>query len=181
MTLALRRLSPEVQLDVTIDDLAFVAADAIARPVNGLLRASTALMRRVEEAAGPSLSSQLKVASPLAIGSAVVSGGGALEAPLVIHAVVMTDEEPVSRAGVTRATTSALQRARDWQIERLALVPFGLGAGNLTIDESANAMLAAIAGHREGAGYPAVVTIVVENDYEAEAFRAARAHQWSEA
>lgn len=179
MTSGTRRLSPEVQLDVEIDDLAFVAADAIARPVDARLRASTALMRRVEDAAGPSLAAQLQVTSPLDVGAAVVTGGGALEAPLVIHAVVMTDDEPVTRAGVVRATISALQRASDWKIERLAFAPFGLGAGNLDIDESAQAMIAALAEHR--AGHPAHVTIVVENDYEATAFRAARSRKWSDA
>ena len=181
MTLPRRRLSPEVQLDVTIDDLAFVVADAIARPVNAQLRAPTALMRRVEEAAGPGLASQLQVASPLDVGAAVVTGGGALETPLVIHAVVMTDDEPVSRAGVMRAMTSALNRARDWQIERLAFAPFGLGAGNLDASESAQAMVAALAEHRRRAEHPVHVTIVVENAYEAEAFEAARARSWSDA
>jgi O-acetyl-ADP-ribose deacetylase (regulator of RNase III) len=180
VTLPGHRLSPDVQLDVTIDDLAFVAADAIARPVNALLGAPTALMRRVEEAAGPSFASQLHVASPLDVGAAVVTGGGALQAPLVIHAVVMTDDEPVSRAGIMRATTSTLQRAHDWRIARLAVAPFGLGAGNLDVDESAQAMIAAIAEHRNRGEHPAHVTIVVENDYEAEAFRAARALTWGE-
>ena len=169
-----------MQLDVTIDDLAFVAADAIARPVNALLRAPTALMRRVEDAAGPGLVSQLQVASPLDVGAAVVTGGGALETPLIIHAVVMTDDEPVSRAGVRRAITSALNRARDWQIERLALAPFGLGAGNLDASESAEATMTALAEHRRRAEHPARVTIVVENAYEAEAFQAARARSWSD-
>jgi O-acetyl-ADP-ribose deacetylase (regulator of RNase III) len=170
-----------VQLDVSIDDLAFVAADAIARPVNAHLRAPTPLIRRIEEAAGAALTAQLRVTSPLDVGAAVVTGGGALEAPLVIHAVVMTEDEPVSRGGVGRATTSALQRASDWQIEHLAMAPFGLGAGNLDIDESAQAMIAALAEHERRNPHPAHVTIVVENDYEATAFRSARAHRWIDA
>jgi len=170
-----------VQLDVAIDDLAFVAADAIARPVNARLRAPTPLIRRVEDAGGAALAAQLQVASPLDVGAAVVTSGGALEAPLVIHAVVMSEEEPVSRSGVLRATTSALQRACDWQIEHLAMAPFGLGAGNLDIDESAHAMIAALVEHRRRTSHPSHVTIVVENDYEATAFQSARAHTWSHA
>jgi O-acetyl-ADP-ribose deacetylase (regulator of RNase III) len=168
-----------VQLDVAIDDLAFVAADAVARPVNAHLRAPTPLIRRLEEAGGTALAAQLQITSPLDVGAAVVTSGGALEAPLVIHAVVMTEDEPVSRGGVMRATTSALQRAGDWRIEHLAMAPFGLGAGNLDIDESARTMIAALAEHRRRTPHPARVTIVVENDYEAAAFRSACAQKWS--
>jgi O-acetyl-ADP-ribose deacetylase (regulator of RNase III) len=170
-----------VQVDVAIDDLAFVAADAVARPVNAHLRAPTPLIRRLEEAGGAALAAQLQITSPLDVGAAVVTSGGALEAPLVIHAVVMTEDEPVSRGGVLRATTSALQRAGDWRIEHLAMAPFGLGAGNLDIDESARTMIAALAGHRRRTSHPARVTIVVENDYEAAAFRSACAQKWSAA
>jgi len=169
-----------VQLDIVIDDLAFVAADAIARPVNGELRAPTALMRRLEQAAGEALTGQLRVHEPLDIGAAVVTGAGAIEAGLMIHAVVMTEEEAVSKPGVQRATTSALQRARDWKIERLAFAPFGLGAGNLDVDDAAQAMLVALSEHAAHASFPREVTIVVENEVEAAAFQAARAWRWRE-
>ena len=44
-----------MQIAVTIDDLAFVAADAVARPVNAELRAVTPVIRRLEQAAGEGL------------------------------------------------------------------------------------------------------------------------------
>ena len=168
-------------LAVTIDDLAFVTADAIARPVNAELRAITPVIRRLEQAGGETLLGQLRVNEPLDVGAAVVTGGGALAAPLMIHAVVATDAERVSRGGVRRATLSALQRARDFDVAHLALAPFGLGAGNLDVDESARAMCEALCesmrassgDHRRRGAAPAAVTLVVETEYEAEAFRAA--------
>ena len=167
-----------MRLEITIDDLAFVAADAIARPVNAELRATTTLMRRLEEAAGDGLTRQLRVNEPLDVGAAVVTAAGRLESQLMIHAVVMTEDEPVSRPGVQRAMTSALQRARDWKIEHLAIAPFGLGAGNLDVDDAAQTMLAALADHAHGSDDPRAVTIVVENEVEDAAFRAARAWKW---
>lgn len=161
-----------------IDDPAFVSADAIARPVNAELRAPTPLVRRLELAAGAGLTGHLHVHEPLDVGAAVVTGAGDIEADLMIHAVVMTDDEPVTKPGVHRAMTSALQRANDWKIARLAFTPFGLGAGNLDVDDAAQVMLSAISEHASHAAFPSVVTIVVENDIEAEAFRAARAWSW---
>lgn len=160
-------------IEVLIDDLAFIAADAIARPVNGELRAITPVMRRLESVAGEALARQLRVNEPLAVGSAVVTGAGSLGAELVIHAVVATETESVTRDGVRRATTSALQRAHDFDVARLAIAPFGLGAGNLDVDDAAQTMVGAIGEHRLRSTRPAGIVVVVENELEAEAFRVA--------
>ncbi len=68
---------------------------------------------------------------------------------------------------------SALQRAADWQIEHLACAPFGLGAGNLDLEESADVMASVIAPHVARARFPSRVTIVVESSMEQDVFRAA--------
>lgn len=165
---------------VRLDDLAFVRADAIARPVNAELRATTPVMRRLELAAGDGLLLQLRVNEPLEVGAAVVTGAGALDAELLIHAVVSSDTEPVSAGGVRRATTSALQRAADWQIGHLAFAPFGLGAGNLDAEESAEAMIGVIARQKDNAKRPGTLTIVVETAIEEQAFRDAVAYHLRE-
>jgi len=162
-----------MQIAVTIDDLAFVAADAVARPVNAELRAVTPVIRRLEQAAGDALIRQLQVVEPLDVGSAVVTPAGDVQASLMIHAVVSTETERVSRDGVRRATTSALQRAHDFGIAHLAMAPFGLGAGNLDVDDAAQTMMAAIRAQGDSHKAPAGITIIVENDLELEAFRAA--------
>jgi len=164
-----------MQIAVTIDDLAFVDADAVARPVNAELRALTPVMRRLEHAAGDALLRQLHVQQPLDVGAAVVTAAGAVQAGLMIHAVVATETERVSRDGVRRATTSVLQRAHDFGVGRLAIAPFGLGPGNLDVDDAARTMVAALTSHAEARSHPADVTIVVENDLELDAFRAALA------
>ena len=100
-------------IEVRTDDLAFVTADAIARPVDAELRATTPLMRRLEVAGGETLARHLRVNEPLAVGSAVVTPAGALGVELLIHGVVSSDTEPVTRTSVRQAVSSALQRAAD--------------------------------------------------------------------
>lgn len=155
---------------VRTDDLAFVSADAIARPVDAELRATTPLMRRLEIAGGEALARHLRVNEPLAVGSAVVTPAGALGAELLIHGVVSSDTEPVSRTSVRQAMSSALQRAADWGIEHLALAPFGIGAGNLDVEEAAELVAEAVRRHRETARYPTSITIVVETSFEHDVF-----------
>jgi O-acetyl-ADP-ribose deacetylase (regulator of RNase III) len=151
-------------IEVRTDDLAFVAADAIARPVDAELHATTPLMRRLEVAR------HLRVNEPLAVGSAVVTPAGELGVELLIHGVVSSDTEPVSRTSVRQAVSSALQRAADWGIEHLALTPFGLGAGNLDIEESAEIIADVVRHHRQTAKRPSTITVVVETTFEQDVF-----------
>lgn len=156
-------------IEVRIDDLAFYDGEAIVRPVNADLGATTPLMRRLEQAAGPDLARQLQPQEPLPVGAAVVTGAGALATELLVHAVVSSDTEPATRATVRRALASALQRVESWRIGTIAIAPLGLGAGNLDIDASADVMLDVLAAHLRRAAFPTSVTFVVESDDEAQA------------
>jgi len=157
-------------IEVRTDDLAFVTADAIARPVDAELRATTPLMRRLELAGGEKLTRHLRVNEPLAVGSAVVTSAGDLGVELLIHGVVSSDVEPPTRATVRQAVSSALQRAADWQIAHLAIAPFGIGVGNLDVEDSAQVIAAAVRRHRETSPFPTTITIVVETEFEYEVF-----------
>ena len=160
-------------IQVRIDDLAFFEGEAIIRPVNEDLGATTPLLRRLELAAGSRLLELTRLQEPLPVGAAVVTAAGDLRVELLVHAVVMTREERVSRETVRHALTSALQRAAAWQIDDVAIPPFGLGAGNLDIDESAQVMAEVIAAHRRRATCPSSITLVAETSDEERALSAA--------
>jgi len=170
-----RTAAAERAIDVRVEDLAFVTADAIAWPVTDELRATTPLLRRLEEAGGSRLRQQLTAHDALAVGSAVVTGAGDLSVELLVSAVVSSASESVSEGGVRRALLSALQRAADWQIEHLAFAPFGLGAGNLVLEDSAELMASVAAQHVARMRYPSRITIIVESPLELEVFQSALA------
>lgn len=167
----------DARLVVIVDDLAFFAGDAIARPVTAEMGATTPLGRRLEMAAldgerGERLAVQLRTSEPLAVGSAVVTGAGALAAELLVHAVVQSVTERVTRDGVARATASALQRAAAFEVRHLAMPPFGTGAGNLDPEDAAQAMVEPLVRHLSQAPFPQRVTVVVETEDERHAFAA---------
>jgi O-acetyl-ADP-ribose deacetylase (regulator of RNase III) len=164
-------------IEVRIEDLAFYSGDAIVRPATATLGATTPLLRRLEVAAGTRLFDQLTISEPLAVGSAVVTGAGDLPVGLLVHAIVSSDTERVSREGVRRALRSALQRVLAWQIAEIAIPPFGLGAGNLDIDESAQLMADELARHLDTGAYPTRVTLVAETPDEALALESAVARR----
>ena len=158
---------------VRIDDLTFFDGEAIVRPVNEDLGATTPLLRRLELAAGTQLHNQIRLQEPLPVGAAIVTSAGDLSAELLVHAVVMSRNEPVTQDTVRRALTSALQRVESWQIKDVAIPPFGLGAGNLEIDESATIMISVIAQHLRDARFPEQITLIAETAEEERVLSAA--------
>lgn len=159
-------------IEVRVDDLGFWKGEAIIRPVNALLGATTPLMRRLEVAAGASYADRARLSEPLPVGAAVVTAAGELGADLLIHGVVSSREEPVTRATVRQGLTSALHRADAFRITEVAIAPFGLGAGNLDVEDSADVMIDVLSEHMRRSPYPASVVIIVETELEEQVFRA---------
>lgn len=158
-------------IDVRVDDLAFYEGEAIARPVNAMLGATTPVMRRLEKSAGAAFMERVKLAQPLPVGAAVVTNAGDLQVELLIHGVVSSDEEPVTRTTVRLALMSALQRAVAFQIRELAVAPFGLGAGNLDIEEAADVMMEVLTEHMRRSPYPSSIVIIAETGLEEQVLR----------
>ncbi len=157
---------------VVVDDLAFVAADAIVRPTNTQLEPVSSALRRLDDVGGPAFRQHLVVTEELAIGAAVVTGAGDLGSDLVIHAVISGPGEPIDSRGVTRALENVLQRAKDWEVAHLALPPIGVGPGNLPIEESARLIAEALGVTATTARYPREVTIVVDREDDRDIFEA---------
>jgi O-acetyl-ADP-ribose deacetylase (regulator of RNase III) len=158
---------------VVVDDIAFVAADAVIRPATEKLEPTSAALRHLEQVGGAAFQTQLRVQQPLVVGAAVVTKGGDLPTEFVIHAVIRDQREPVSRLTVRHALTSALQRAVDWGLARVTVPPLGTGAGNLESEDAAEVMCEVLARHVAVAAYPSDVQIVVESNEEKQLFEAA--------
>jgi len=152
------------QIRVVVDDLAFVEADAVLRPADASLQALTPAMRRLDEQGGPRFATLRRVGMPLDAGAAVVTGGGDLAAPFVLHLVLQDSTTPVSVDTIRRALVSARQRAAEWGLGSVAAPPIGVGPGQLSLEESV-ALLARTFPPGDGA---AGLTIVVEKDDERE-------------
>jgi O-acetyl-ADP-ribose deacetylase (regulator of RNase III) len=107
------------------------------------------------------------------VGAAVVTaGGGDLPAEFVIHAVIQSDTEPVTRDSVARAWRATLHQAQEWEFASLTVPPIGTGAGNLSVEDAADIMVPILKTHLGNAPFPASVSIVVETPEERDAFEA---------
>ncbi len=158
---------------VVVDDLAFLSCDAIVRPATARLDPTTPVVGRLAKVGGAEFTGRLRVQKDLPVGAAVVTaGGGDLPAEFVIHAVIQSDTEPVSRDSVARAWRSALQQAQEWAFVSLTVPPIGTGAGNLSVDDAAEIMMQVLHTHVGNATFPSDVSIVVETPEDRETFEA---------
>ena len=120
-------------------------------------------MSELDRQAGERFAALRRVSTPLGAGAAVVTGGGDLAAPFVLHVVIRDAGKATDREVVRQALVSAWQRAADWKFERLAAPLVGAGAGQLTPEDAAQ--LLAETFPREG-GCPGELCIVVARDDE---------------
>ncbi len=155
-----------------VDDLAFVQADAVIRPTTSTMAPLSRSLRHLEKLGGETFRNQIPANSELAVGSAVVSDAGDLEAGMVIHAVIQSVSDPISEKVIKAALISALQRASDWQLAKLVSPPIGTGAGNLSIEESAKVMVQVLGRAMASATYPEEVCIVLDSEEDLAVFQA---------
>ena len=151
---------------VIVDDLATTTADAVLRPADESLGPLTPAMSRLDEHAGPRFAEQRRLTTPLKAGAAVVTGGGDLRAPYVLHVVIRDPDSQIGRDVVRRALVSAWQRATDWELSTIATPLVGTGAGQLSVEEAAT--LLAETFPAEPTGCPTELHIVVERDADRE-------------
>jgi O-acetyl-ADP-ribose deacetylase (regulator of RNase III) len=128
-------------IDVVIDDLAFVRADAVLRAADELLEPVTPAMAALDRQAGERFAALRRVSAARAAGAAVVTAAGDLAAPLVLHVVIRDQTAVTGRDVVRRALVSAWQRAADWGLASVAAPLVGAGAGQLAPEEAAELLV----------------------------------------
>jgi O-acetyl-ADP-ribose deacetylase (regulator of RNase III) len=148
-----------------------VRAEAVVRPIRSDLAPVTAASRDVATAAGPGMEARLAKLGSLPLGGAVMTPAGELPCDFVIHAVVMSEEEPQTTVTVQRALRNGLARAVDWGVTSLAVPPLGMGVGLTDPEQSAQALVELLFAHLDEGRAPLDLTIVVTSSFEEELFR----------
>jgi O-acetyl-ADP-ribose deacetylase (regulator of RNase III) len=157
-------------IEVVRGELAGAGTPGVLRPVTAEWTAVTPAMRRLDPLLGPEVVEQCQRMGELPIGTAIVTGAGAIPADLLIHVVIRSATQPVTPGNTARGLLNGLRRAEEWGIEALALPPLGTGAGNLDAEESADIMVPILLEWMRSERPPRRVVVVVETDYEYDAF-----------
>jgi len=153
-------------IEVSTAELADVAAAAVMRPVAADFTPVTPLTRRLAVAAGAAVEEQCAQLGDLPLGSAAITGAGALPFAFMVHVAVRSVEEPVRPSTVRQALRNGFRRLAEWEIETVAMPLVGTGAGNLDAEEAVRIMLEVLDAHGTESSYPKLVKLVVDGSYE---------------
>lgn len=160
-------------IQVRLIELLTAEADCILRSVSSELESDTPVSRDLEIGAGAGVSARLEAMGPLPVGAAVITPGGDLHVSFLIHVVLQSPDEPVRKEGVQLALQNGLRRAQEWGMETLAMPVLGVGAGNLSAEDSAEVMIPMIRDHLLRFDHPGEVIVAVSSEYEEDVFHRA--------
>ncbi len=159
---------------VLVDDFGLIPADALLRAADADLEPMTEAARRIDALAGPQFAELRRVREPLRRGAAVVTGGGSLRAPFVLHAVMQDAEAEADRQIVRRALIAAWQQAMAWGLEQI-VAPLGEeGLGGMSAEEVTTVLCETWATAMPS-GVSHALTLVVERAEQAAMVQAAAA------
>jgi O-acetyl-ADP-ribose deacetylase len=163
-----------IEIDVWQGEIAELEVDALIVPANESLFMTMPVTRAVKLRAGEVVERDAVEQGPIHAGSAVVTGGGDLAAPYVIHAVAVGHELQPDADRVKQAMHAALEIAARLGLTRLAMAPIGLDRGVFGAGEAAGLLAEVLVGRsRSGEALPASLVVAVAGTAEASAYRAA--------
>jgi O-acetyl-ADP-ribose deacetylase (regulator of RNase III) len=144
--------------------------ECILRSVSSEMEPDTPESRELELGAGSAVLDRLRAMGSLPVGAAVITPGGDLQVPFLIHVVLQSADQPVGKDGLRLALQNGLRRAQEWGLETLSLPPLGTGAGNLGAEEAAEIMVPLLQEHLLRFEHPREAVITVANEYQEAVF-----------
>jgi O-acetyl-ADP-ribose deacetylase (regulator of RNase III) len=162
------------EVDVWQGEIAELEVDAIIIPANESLFMTAPVARSVRLRAGDVVERMAVDQGPAEAGTAVVTAGGQLAAPYVIHAVAVGHELRADRARLTRAIDASFEIAERLGLARLATSAIGTERGVFSAEQAADGLAEVLAERSaRNAWLPGSMVVVVGSAAEATAYRAA--------
>jgi O-acetyl-ADP-ribose deacetylase (regulator of RNase III) len=140
----------KTQLRMIRGDITSVDADAIVNSANNDLVMGGGVSGAIRRVAGQQVQDECHKIGTVPLGTAVVTSGGLLKAPWIIHAAVNPLGMWADAKSVRNAVKSTLKRAEEKQVKRLAFPALGTGAGALAVERCADILIEEVLKHCEG-------------------------------
>lgn len=137
-----------VRIVVVTGDITKQKVDAIVNPANSLLIMGGGVAGAIKRSGGREVEDEAVKKAPVAVGKAIATKAGRLEAKYVIHAPSM--ERPAMQIDVRNvklAMNGALECAEKLGVRSIAFPGMGTGVGGVRLDEAAAAMTEEIKKH----------------------------------
>jgi O-acetyl-ADP-ribose deacetylase len=163
-----------IEIEIWQGEIAELEVDAVVIPANESLFMTAPVAASVKRRAGAEVETEAVARAPVPAGSALVTGGGRLAAPYVIHAVGVGHDLQRDPKQLRRALEAALDAAEHLSLRRIAVGPIGVERGVFPAAEAAEILLEAIVDRAErGEETPESVVVAVTHSDELAEYLAA--------
>jgi len=167
-------MSIPIEIDVWQGEIAELEVDAILVPANESLFMTVPTARAVKQRAGETVESDAVAQAPVAPGTAVVTSGGRLAAPYIVHVVGVGHDLVANDERLRSAIDAAFDQAGRLGLPRLATAPIGTERGVFDPERAAAVLAGVIVARAErDAPLPATLVVAVASAAEVAAYRAA--------
>jgi O-acetyl-ADP-ribose deacetylase (regulator of RNase III) len=131
-----------MEIEIRNADPIDYVGDGLVLPTNSYGQMVEGLAARIKDEFGEAIEKEAIQSAPIAVGAAVITGGGSLSVSKIIHVPVV--DHPGLRIGienVRRATRAGLLAANHVQLESICIPGFGYGENGIPYDETARAII----------------------------------------
>jgi O-acetyl-ADP-ribose deacetylase (regulator of RNase III) len=154
-----------IEIDVWQGEIAELEVDALVVGSSESLFMTAGAAASVKRVGGIAIESAAVAQGPIGAGRAVVTAGGDLAAPYVIHAVAVGHDRRADADRLRAAIQAALAFCEPLRLHRIAVAPLGTEHGAFGVEEAADLLVATVL---EGAA-PPLESIVVAVAHASEA------------
>ncbi len=167
-------MAQPIEIEIWLGDIAELEVDAVIVPANETLFMTAPVAAAVKRAAGDDVEREAVGHGPVSAGSAVVTNGGRLAAPYVIHAVGVGHDLRADPDRLREAVAAALDAVEHLALRRVAMAPLGTERGVFAPRDAAGIVIGEIRAHADrGSAHPDSVVIAVTRPGELVEFRTA--------
>lgn len=152
-------------------DITAMEIDAFVFDITDDLKLGSGFGSAIQQRGGVAIQQELDAIGKCPTGEAVVTDGGLLQAKYIIHTNGPKFREADEEGKLRNATRSALQRAEEKGVKRLAFPPIGTGLYQVPLDLCVNTMIDTISEHLRSKTCLEEVVLVAVDSREYEPFR----------
>jgi O-acetyl-ADP-ribose deacetylase (regulator of RNase III) len=138
-----------IEIEVWHGEIAELEVDGIVIPANETLFMTAPIAASVKRHAGDAVEREAVEQGPVSAGRAIVTSGGTLATPFLIHAVGVGHDLRPDAGRLSEAISAALVAADRLDLRRIALAPVGTERGVFATNDAARLLLDAVLDHVE--------------------------------
>ena len=158
-------MTEAIEIDVWQGEIAELEVDALVVGASESLFMTAGAAASVKRHGGDAIERAAVDQGPIEPGRAVVTGGGTLAAPYVIHAVAVGHDRIADAGRLRAAVVAVLALCPPLQLHRIAVAVLGTEHGTFALEDAAEHLVAALV---EGAPAAGLASVVIATTHSAE-------------